>query len=71
MAHPRELWEWLSKRRKRTGYSTLTLRDMYSSGPSIIRSKSDYARELVNKLISRGYLRPVGNVYEMRPENDL
>ena len=71
IAEPAQLLDWMQQRRAETGSSTFHLRDVYRSGPRLVRNRADYARSLMLELIRRGYVRMTGKDYELRPEADL
>jgi hypothetical protein len=71
VAEPRRLLKWLQSRASTTkGSRTFTLREITSSGPRLVRGKSEHARELLAELLRRGYVRTmVVGKYELRPED--
>ncbi len=71
VAEPRRLLEWLQSRAgPTTGSRTFTLREITSSGPRLVRGKSEHARELLAELLRRGYVRTVAaGKYELRPQD--
>lgn len=69
VALPLELLRWMQQKRNDTGQDVFNLREMYTRGPRIIRNQSQRARELVAELIRRGYLRPEGKDYLLRPDD--
>ena len=70
VSEPRQLWEWLEKRRDDAGQTTFTLREAYKAGPRFIRNQSEKVRGLVNELLRRGYVRMRGQAYEIRPGSE-
>lgn len=68
VALPKQLLDWLEHRRATTGQATFTLRELYKSGPRLVRGRSQLARELLAELVRRGYVRPDSKGYELRPE---
>jgi hypothetical protein len=71
VALPRQLVEWMRKKRQETGQSVFNVRRIYQSGPRLFRGKSQLANESMLELLKRGYVRPQGREYELRPEEDL
>jgi len=71
VAEPRRLLEWLQSRASPTkGSRTFTLREITSSGPRLVRGKSEYARELLAELLRRGYVRTAAaGRFELRPQD--
>jgi hypothetical protein len=65
---PRKLLTWLHTRRARTGSDTITAREICNRGPNSLR-KGALARAALEDLADRGYVRPKGKCYELRPEN--
>jgi len=59
------------QRRAETGSNVFHLRDVYRSGPRLVRNRADYARSLMLELVRRGYARMAGRDFELRPEADL
>jgi hypothetical protein len=68
---PKQLLDWMVQRRLETGQSVFNLREVYRSGPRMVRNKADQARELMAELLRRGYVRPSGKDYALRPEGEL
>lgn len=71
VALPKALLDWMRQRRFETGETVFNLRDIYRSGPRMVRNQADHTRGLMTELIRRGYARVVGKDYELRPEADL
>ena len=71
VALPQELLTWMRHSRAKTGKSIFNLRDVYSSGPRIVRNQADQAKQLLMELVRRGYVRIAGKDYELRPESNL
>jgi hypothetical protein len=68
VTEPLQLLDWMRKRREETGSSRFNLREIYRSGPRIVRNRSGHAKALMQELQRRGYVRLVGADYELRPE---
>lgn len=45
------------------------LRIIYSKGPREFSGRTDFTRNTLVELVRRGYVRPVGDQYEMRPDD--
>lgn len=72
VSEPKQLWDWMIKRRSEHDQHMFNLRDMYRSGPRFIRNKSQKAQRLVLELIRRGYVRmSLSGDYEIRPEGEM
>ena len=71
VALPMQLYDWMCGRRAETGQNVFALRDIYRTGPRIVRSQSQLARQLMTELSRRGYVRMDGKGYQLRPEGEL
>jgi hypothetical protein len=69
VALPRQLLDWMRRRRAETGQDVFKLRMIYKSGPRMVRGRSQRAQELMNELLRRGYVRMKGTDYELRPDD--
>jgi hypothetical protein len=69
VALPRQLLDWMRRRRAETGQDVFKLRMIYKSGPRMVRGRSQRAQELMNELLRRGYVRMQGTDYELRPDD--
>ena len=71
VTEPAQLLDWMRQHRRETGNSAFNLRNIYRSGPRLVRNQADHARTLMSELLRRGYVRMAGRDFELRPEEEL